>query len=220
MKNNKCINKDIAEIELNDGFFITKSERTELSISWFSLAQDNFDTSQILLEHRKYHHSVFFMQQTIECIIKAILLENNIIKDTKNFSHSPEKAFLQLYEAQDAVEELKICKWAETEITKCLNFEKRMEYSASIVNALTRMKDNSNFQIYTDIIYVNRVIFCLALLFSSTNQNSRYIELSNNEINTPKDIYNTESIINGLNTVSGLFKYILHEIIGDECDNH
>lgn len=47
--------------------------------NWYITADENIKTAEILLNNKRYPHSIFFMQQCVECLIKGIFLEAEII---------------------------------------------------------------------------------------------------------------------------------------------
>ena len=73
------INKKIEVQNLNELFDITCSNRTEYSSCWLNVSINNYNTAFVLFKNNIYCHAIFFMQQSIECLIKAILIENNLI---------------------------------------------------------------------------------------------------------------------------------------------
>ena len=70
------INKKIEVQNLNELFDITCSNRTEYSTCWLNVSINNYNTAFVLFKNNIYCHAIFFMQQSIECLIKAILIEN------------------------------------------------------------------------------------------------------------------------------------------------
>ena len=88
------INKKIEVQNLNELFDTTCSNRTEYSTCWLNVSINNYNTAFVLFKNNIYCHAIFFMQQSIECLIKAILIENNLISfsDIKSANHRPEQA--------------------------------------------------------------------------------------------------------------------------------
>lgn len=91
------IRDDIVVLDVNEIYGVTSAKRTNVSLAWFKSARSNLYSAKVLLDSKQYSHTVFFLQQSIECIIKAILLENSIIDNAKSYSHSPEKALELFY---------------------------------------------------------------------------------------------------------------------------
>ena len=91
------IKENIETLDVNEVFGVSVNERTETSLAWFSVAKDNVSTAKLLFDNKKYHHCVFFLQQSIECIVKGVLLENKIVDHAEDFSHSPIEALEQFY---------------------------------------------------------------------------------------------------------------------------
>ena len=80
------IRDDIVVLDVNEIYGVTSAKRTDVSLAWFKSARSNLYSAKVLLDSKQYSHTVFFLQQSIECIIKAILLENSIIDNAKSFS--------------------------------------------------------------------------------------------------------------------------------------
>ena len=98
--------------------------------NWYITADENIKTAEILLNNKRYPHSIFFMQQCVECLIKGIFLEAEIIFDPKSISHAPEKAFIQFYEKVGDTLNKANCEVVITVLKnrKIDNFEKKIHY--------------------------------------------------------------------------------------------
>ena len=52
------INSDIKTFDVTAEIGVTDSERTELTVLWFKVAEDNLSTAKLLYTEEKYHHCV------------------------------------------------------------------------------------------------------------------------------------------------------------------
>ena len=192
MARNK-IKKDIKTIDINDIFGVADNERTDYTISWYLIAQENIKTAKVLLNNKRIYHCVFFLQQSIECIIKGILLENRLIDNVKDFNHKPEDAIEQFYIKLDS-ESIHICNYIKKEMSSIIDFESRLIHMAKIANSYTIQYNNliqhcpSEFMIDPNVLpaiglddqckkeviynrlqkkhYTNTLIYCFATLLS------------------------------------------------------
>lgn len=220
MSKNK-IKDNIESIDINDKYAITKSERTPESCSWYEVANENLITAKILLDNKRIPHTIFFLQQSIECIIKAILLENKIINDVKDFNHKPEEAIVQFLEREQS-DSVKILDHINEKMSNEKDFVSRLKTMNEIVNKLTRQYNNIvdlYEKIFKEIEYTNNIIYCFAILFSTTQQNTRYPESANNNTdgnkrwNLPNEMYQeTAETLDELNSIMPFFKFILDTV--------
>lgn len=169
--------------------------------NWYITANENIKTAEILLNNKRYAHSIFFMQQCVECLIKGIFLEAEIILDPKNISHAPEKAFIQFYEKVGDPLNKANCEMVVKALKdkKIDNFEKKIDYFIPVINgATTQYEPNSNAlsenHLTAKFIYVQTVLFCLAKLFEGTQQDTRYPMKTTNEIVLPFNVFNGKTI--------------------------
>ena len=183
--------------------------------NWYITADENIKTAEILLNNKRYPHSIFFMQQCVECLIKGIFLEAEIIFDPKSISHAPEKAFIQFYEKVGDTLNKANCEVVITVLKnrKIDNFEKKIHYFISIINdATTQYEQNLNALSETHLtakfIYVQTVLFCLAKLFEGTQQDTRYPMQTSNGIVLPFTIFNSEIIVEKCPSLITLIKSI------------
>jgi HEPN domain-containing protein len=220
MSKNK-IKDNIEIIDINDKYAITNSERSSESCSWYEVANENLITAKILLDNKRIPHTIFFLQQSIECIIKAILLENKIINDVKDFNHKPEEAILQFLEREQSYSK-EILDYIKKTMSDRRDFVSRLKTMSAIVNTLTTQYDNiieSDEKTIKKIEYTNNIIYCFAILFRTTQQNTRYPESANNNTdgnkrwNLPNEMYQeTAETLDELNSIMPFFKFILDTV--------
>lgn len=239
MASNK-INKNIKTFDVNEHIGIADNARTEQSISWYRTAMENLITADILLKNKRISHCVFFMQQCIECIIKGILLENKLVDNVKDFNHSPENAIEQFYEYVES-NLIDSCNDIKDKMRNISDFELRLEYMAEISNNCTieHVKSSqdcppdfivnpnvldmigidissSKEKIYKHIqesMYVDKLIYCFAILFNGVQQNTRY-PICENGISLPNEKYKYSSkIVNGLSSIIRCFNFIIGKIL-------
>ncbi|MBO5843802.1 MAG: HEPN domain-containing protein [Bacteroidales bacterium] len=226
MSKNK-IKDNIESIDINDKYAITKSERTPESCSWYKVANENLITAKILLDNKRIPHTIFFLQQSIECIIKAILLENKFIDNVKDFNHKPEEAIVQFLKREQS-DSVKILDHINEKMSNEKDFVSRLKTMSAIVNTLTTQYDNIvdlDKKIFKEKEYTKNIIYCFAILFSTTQQNTRYPESTNNNadgnnrLNLPNEIYQeTTETLKGLDSIILFFEYILNKVYNHTND--
>ena len=192
------ISSQIVTHDVTDVFGVADNERTDGTLRWYYVAKDNLSTAKLLLENKKYHHCVFFLQQCIECIVKGILLENKILKTAESFSHAPESAIEEFYKQLDSGS-IDLCEYIKHEMCDKEGFETRLAHMAKVYNLFLEQyykvleedapedfyiepsaysaiglpkscSKNSAYWHVQTMFYVNIFIYCLAILFSnSTN---------------------------------------------------
>lgn len=237
------IQSDIKTLDVNDDLGVTANERTEISLSWFNVAKDNLDTAKILFEYKKYHHCVYFLQQSIECIVKGVLIENHIIDELQIKTHSPEDAFDCFYKHVNS-SSIAITQYVRDRMSGIDSFELRLERMAQIMNYYTdqynrgtilspdyvRTFNNSSLsslglsigmdedaivQKIQKIYFVNLLVYCIATLFRESQQNTRYPMKSNDKLLLPSERYpGSELIFTGLQNLLVFYDYILENILG------
>lgn len=235
------IRDDIVVLDVNEIYGVTSAKRTDVSLAWFKSARSNLYSAKVLLDSKQYSHTVFFLQQSIECIIKAILLENSIIDNAKSFSHSPEKA-LELFYVKMNSDSLKFCLKVKERMRNLRDFESRMVTMVALVNSQVKeyieiegLKEVDDFQVsregalamglpetvIPDVVvykfvqrkhFVLNLIYCFAVLFNTTQQSSRYPTLVGGDLLLPAKQYGLPKIVEGLITIVPWFDYILREI--------
>ena len=236
------INSDIKTFDVTAEIGVTDSERTELTVLWFKVAEDNLSTAKLLYTEEKYHHCVFFLQQCIECIVKGILLESKIIDNAKTFGHSPEAALEELYRLQDS-DLLKYCEYIKNEMSDKHGFENRLIHMACIYNNFVRAHKNSliehapsDFAVNPDIydkvrlfpgcpkdlayhhiqrmINTNIYIYCFAILFSVDQQTTRY-PINEDDVWLPADKYKvTQKTKEGIESIIKAIGSIIRTVAG------
>lgn len=235
------INDDIEVLDVNEVYATTLGIRTDVSIAWYKSARSNLLSAKVLMDNKQYPHSAFFLQQSIECIVKAILLENKVIDNAKSFSHSPEKALELFYKKMNSGS-MEFCVKIKERMKDLNDFESRMVEMATLVNSLAkeymdieRMKDINDFQVnpesvvaiglpgkvVSDVVaykfifrkqFVLNLVYCFAILFSTTQQSSRYPTIVNEELLLPDQQYSSPKIVDGLATILPWFNFILQEV--------
>lgn len=192
------IKENIETLDVNEVFGVSVNERTDTSLAWFSVAKDNVSTAKLLFDSKKYHHCVFFLQQSIECIVKGILLENKMVDNAEDFSHSPIEALEQFY-MQVGAGNLEYCQYIKRAMADRISFEERITQMADIYNfymsqylAAMEVEAPEDFEVDTNCFsdiglpqgsgrniaywhvqtchYTNIFIFCIAVLFSNTKR--------------------------------------------------
>lgn len=186
--------------------------------NWYITADENIKTAEILFNNKRYAHSIFFMQQCVECLIKGIFLETQIVLNPKDISHAPEKTFIQFYEKVEDSLNKKNCEIVVNALKErgIDNFEKKINYFIPVINDATNQYEQNLKTPYRTIArfsYVQTVLFCLAKLFEDTQQETRYPIKIANEILLPTNIFNSDKIKEKGTSLILLIKSIINNIV-------
>lgn len=193
MKRSKTLIKDISQlsiIEENEYYGIVGGCNKD-AIIWYNIAKNNLNSAKILFDNKQYPHSIFFLQQCVECLIKGIFVECDVVISPHELGHNPEKAFQELYEKMNDETNTENCEFILRKISGNENsFERKLPIISQLVNSATEQYSNNMLISYAKYSYVNTVLFCLAILFKGTEDSSRYPSLGK----SPTDLYSTDVI--------------------------
>lgn len=192
MKTNKSLIKDVSRlniIEENEYYGIIGGCNKE-AIMWYDIAKNNLKSAEILFDKEQYPHSIFFLQQCVECLIKGVFMECDIVAIPRDLGHNPERAFQELYKKMNDSVNSQNCEVVLQAIKGHENsFEAKLPIIATLVNDATDQYSTLSLGI-SKYSYVNTVLFCLAVLFRGTEDSSRYPSLGK----SPFDVYCTDVI--------------------------
>ena len=225
-------------IDVNDTFAVTLAKRDEWSLAWFLTANENLSTATLLYEKRRYSHSVFFLQQCVECIVKGILIENGLIDNPRDLNHFPEEAFRDFFKMVNSSSE-ENCAYIDKVFSSEMDFSKRMSSAAEIVNVTYNQikelkntgvgfsvskqaysslglhrcstEENADMRIW-DIQLSQILLYTFGKLLNPCQQDSRYPYKSNGEIVLPAMIYDDDTA-EELGKVIQWIHYIISKII-------
>lgn len=240
MGNKVVIQDDIKTVDVNEVFGITEAQRTDYSVAWNITAKSNLQSAKILYHNQRYSHTVFFLQQSIECVVKGILAENSITDDIKSLGHNPEKAFELFYARIEA--SIANISAINNRIGHMYDFKSRMHESANILNetytTVKELKENiSNDEIdiaadaykylglnsntskseaqirLLDIQFVQILVYLFSKLFNPCQQETRYPGYKNDRLVVPEMVYSSQDVADELDTIIKWFDYILDMIL-------
>lgn len=109
---------------------------------WYAAANEFVISAKVLLENQRISHCVYFLQQAVECTIKATFIDSGVsdISLVKNIGHSPEKTYLAFYEKVGSSIYVEWC----NEVIKNLNnscvgsFQAKLTYFKPLINSIVR----------------------------------------------------------------------------------
>ena len=218
----KINTESIRSIDINEIFSMTYPNRDENSICWFETAVLNCKTASTLLHNKIYCHALFFMQQCIECIVKGILIENQIVnvREIKKWSHSPEEAFSAFYKVMESQYELFFANIKER-IIKEQDLESKLEMTNSIINHYCQIYEDSLRKITTYNnpaillkLCVDAIIISLSVLLNSMQQNTRYPDIETCKL--PSVLYDeSEIVVKHTPHILERIKYVLINVCPD-----
>lgn len=211
--------ESIRSIDIDEMFNMTIPIRDKNSICWFETAVLDFKTAGTLLNNKVYCHSLFFMQQCVECIVKGILIENKIVNvgEIKKWSHSPEEAFSAFYKAMESQSELFFSNIKER-ILKEHGLESKLETTNSIINYYCQIYEDS-FKKTTVFcnpaialrLCVDAIILSLSFLLNSMQQNTRYPDIETCKL--PSMLYDeSETVVKHSSEILKRIRYVLNNV--------
>lgn len=202
----------LPSLEVMPNVHIHKTNRTSAVNAWYEAANEDVISARVLLQNNRFSHSVFFIQQSIECCIKGIFLENSIAEphNVKDINHYAFKAFRTYHMKVQDDACLAYSDIVSSYIDKGCTFLEKLEICAKIANVLTTDYnsqidvegkilsahydpkalglDESTSQIdchkrFSKIYYFQFLLILFSYLFSHTvEMNARYPVFSENNI--------------------------------------
>lgn len=133
------IKENLNCVDVSEEVGAISGSRTPTVIAWYKTAKNNLCSAKILFENKQYPHSVFFIQQCVECIVKGIFLESGIVSEekVKDISHNPFKAYKDLYTKINYKQGLYYCDEFQKRLDTVKSFEDKLKVSAKIANQFT-----------------------------------------------------------------------------------
>lgn len=167
----KIKNDFLPSYEATNGIHTLNSNRTNYITSWYTVANENIKTVAILLQNERISHAVFFLQQTVECLIKGLFLENRIAlpSDIEEIKHYPNKAFRSYYEKVQDCYGVTFCDLFLNVVNKGKDFYEKLNISAQIANVLTT-DYNNNINCDGKVIATKYDPIALGLVNTATQQ--------------------------------------------------
>lgn len=180
-------------------------EETSLVNSLYAVAMEDLEASKILYEHKKYRHSIFFLQQSIEKATKSLSLHLNVIKENElkgEISHYPPeiyKRFIRVIETGflDLIDQASIDPAFQKILTEnsfdILPFKEEVNAKSEKLNNYINSFKGNHFLSEDEIM---DVLFQLEEVENSTMENSEFIDKYLGEKEFPKHIRNINFFVN------------------------
>lgn len=216
--------KSIQSVDIDNNFKMTLPERDTESICWFKTAVLNYNTANILLNNKIVCHALFFMQQCVECVVKGILIENHIVAigEIKNWNHSPENAFSELYRSFESQSEELFTKIKE-KINNEHGLQSKLKITISIINHYFKVYEDSLNMTHSKIepsvylhLYVDVAIISLSVLLNCMQQNTRYPDIETYRL--PTMVYDeSEIVVEYTREILKMINCILNNVCPECC---
>ena len=136
----KILIKDsLNQVDVNEDIAAIFGERTPTVLAWYKVANNNLQSAKLLLENGNIPHTIFFIQQCIECFIKGAFLEADVLtpENIRSINHNPSEAYRALYTKIDYQYGLYLCDEIPRQLNKASSFTDRLKINASIANQFT-----------------------------------------------------------------------------------
>lgn len=137
----KILIKDsLNQVDINEDIAAIFGERTPTVLAWYKIAKTNLHSAKIMLENGNIPHTIFFIQQCIECFVKGSFLEAEVLtpQNIRCISHNPSEAYRALYTKIDYQYGLYLCDEIPRQLNKASSFADRLKINAAIANQFTR----------------------------------------------------------------------------------
>ena len=227
---------------------VLNTTRSAAAKAWFDIAYENIISAEILLNSKRFPHTVFFIQQTIECLIKGIFSENGIVEPQKasDINHYAFEAFHTYYVEFHDQYGMEFSDLAKQIIDKGDTFSEKLEFCASIANILTTdynknidirdkqinaeynpkalglKEDASQIECHKRIYrlyYFQYILHLLSYIFSHEAEScARYPKISNTNSVLMPSTIFDNKISKNLSQLVILLKHITSEIINDSLN--
>lgn len=227
---------------------VLNTTRTDAVKAWFDIAYENIISAEILLNSNRIPHTVFFIQQTIECLIKGIFSENGIVESQKasDINHYAFKAFHTYYVKFQDQYGIEFSDLVTRIIDKGNTFSEKLEFCALISNTLT-MEYNNNIDIKDkqlnakynpkalglkkdssqidchkriyELYYFQYILHLLSYIFSHEAEScARYPKICNNNCVVMPSSFFDNQLSQNLSLLVILLKHITTEIINNSLN--
>lgn len=133
------IEDTLNHVDLNEDIAAIIGERTPTVLAWYKVANSNLQSAKLLLENGNIPHTIFFIQQCIECFVKGSFLEAGALspENVRRINHNPSEAYRALYTKIDYQYGLYLCDEIPRQLSKATTFVDRLKINASIANQFT-----------------------------------------------------------------------------------
>lgn len=176
------INENFNMFEKNEEYGVVYGFNYEEAVIWYNIAAENLITSEILLENGRFAHAAFFMQQSIECFIKGILIHSEVTSSSnaKYISHNLQSTICEFYQKVGDERDLKIIENIQNKLLDCKTFSEKITQvirpsANNLFEQFQKAITDHIFSIFTIQTYINNMLILLSLLFDhGTQQDTRY----------------------------------------------
>lgn len=178
----KKINDKLKEVDIEKQLGIVYGFNYEEAVIWYNIANENLTTSKILLDNHRYAHAVFFMQQSVECFIKGILIHSEILHSdkVKSVSHDIESVLCEFYKKvgdeynintiQSIHSKLQVHTSLSDKITMII-----VPCANNIIEQFENAKTDLTYRVHAIHGYITNMLILLSILLDrNTQQDTRY----------------------------------------------
>lgn len=181
MKNSK-INDNLKKIEIEKQFGIVYGFNFEEAVIWYNIADENLTTSKVLIDNQRFAHAAFFMQQSVECFIKGILIHSEILSPdkVKSVSHDIESVFCEFYKKVGDEYNIDTIQSIHSKLRKYTSFSDKITKIIvpcvnNIIEQFERAKTDLSFGFHTIHGYITNMLILLSILLDrNVQQDTRY----------------------------------------------
>ena len=182
MKKSK-INDKLNEVEIEEQFGIVYGFNYEEAVIWYNIADENLTTSKVLIDNHRFAHAAFFMQQSVECFIKGILIHSEILSPdkVKSVSHDIESVFCEFYKKVGDEYNINTIQSIHSKLQDHISFSDKITMiivpcANNIIEQFERAKDSA-FGIHTIHGYITNMLILFSILLDrNIQQDTRYYD--------------------------------------------
>lgn len=215
------INDNFNKFEKDEHYGVVYGFNFKEAVIWYKIADENLVTSKVLLNNDRFAHAAFFMQQSIECFIKGILIHSEVISSdkVKSISHKMEFAISEFYKKVGSEYSLNIIQNIQIELSKYENLSDRITkvivpYVNNIIEQFENAKTDSTFGVITIQSYINNMLILLSLLLDhNTQQTTRYYDNNSYPCEKYTACSQLDKVIEYLDSINKWIKFLSNKII-------
>lgn len=178
----KKINDKLKEVDIEKQFGIVYGFNFEEAVIWYNIADENLTTSKVLIDNHRFAHAAFFMQQSVECFIKGILIHSEILSPykVKSVSHDIESVFCEFYKKIGDEYYFNTIQNIHSKLQEHTSFSDKITMiiipcANNIIEQFERAKTDLTFGFHTIHGYITNMLILFSILLDrNIQQDTRY----------------------------------------------
>ena len=217
MKKSK-INDKLKEIEIEKQFGIVYGFNFEEAVIWYNIADENLTTSKVLIANQRFAHAAFFIQQSVECFIKGILIHSEILSPdkVKFVSHDIESLFCEFYKKVGDEYNINTIQSIHSKLQGHTSFSDKITMiivpcANNIIEQFERAKTDLTFGFHTIYGYITNMLILFSILLDrNIQQDTRYYDNDSYPCEKYTESSQLDKVLEYLISVNEWIKFLLN----------